>query len=53
MAVRCANHYTEEAVKKLYYLYKILGAKGNWDFWISDLVKTLMELIFNPCVEFQ
>ena len=23
------------------------------DFWISDLVETLMELIFNPCGEFQ
>ena len=26
-----------------------MGAKGDWDFLISDLVKTLMELIFNPC----
>ena len=29
------------------------GAKDDWDFQISDLVKTLMELIFNPCGEFQ
>ena len=30
-----------------------MGAKGDWDFRISDLVnKTLMELIFNPCGEF-
>ena len=29
------------------------GAKGDWDFRISDLVKTLMELIFNPCGEFR
>ena len=28
-----------------------LGAKGDWDFRISDLVKTLMEMIFNPCGE--
>ena len=28
------------------------GAKGFWDFRITDLVKTLMELMFNPCVEF-
>ena len=27
--------------------------KGDWDFRISDLVKTLMELIFNPCGEFR
>ena len=27
--------------------------KGYWDFRISDLEKTLMELIFNPCDEFQ
>ena len=26
--------------------------KGVWDFQISDLLKTLMELIFNPCGEF-
>ena len=30
-----------------------LGAKGDWDFRISDLVKTLMKLIFNPCGEFR
>ena len=29
-----------------------MGAKGDWDFQISDLVKTLMELIFNPVVNF-
>ena len=28
-------------------------AKGNRDFRISDLVKNLMELIFNPCGEFR
>ena len=27
--------------------------KGDWDFRISDLVKTLMEQIFNPFGEFQ
>ena len=28
---------------------KYVGANGDWDFRISDLVKkTLMELIFNP-----
>ena len=30
-----------------------VGANGDWDFQISDLVKTLLELIFNPCGEFQ
>ena len=32
-----------------------VGAKVNWDFQISDLVKkkTLMEPIFNPCGEFR
>ena len=31
-----------------------MEAKGDWDFQISDLViKTLVELIFNPCGEFQ
>ena len=30
-----------------------LGAKGGWSFQISDLVKTLMELIFNPYGKFQ
>ena len=30
-----------------------MGTKGEWDFQISDLVKTLMELIFNPCGEFR
>ena len=31
----------------------IIGVKGDWDFRISDLVKILMELIFNPCGEFR
>ena len=30
-----------------------LGANGDWDFPISDLVKPLMELIFKPCSEFR
>ena len=31
-----------------------MGAKVDWDFQISGLVKkTLMELIFNPSVEFR
>ena len=25
----------------------------DWDFRISDLVKTFMELVFNPCGEFR
>ena len=29
------------------------GAKGVWDFRISDMVKTLMKLIFNHCGEFR
>ena len=29
------------------------GAKDDWDFRISDLVKTPMELIFNPCGKFR
>ena len=29
------------------------AAKGDWDFRNSDLLKTLMELIFNPCGEFR
>ena len=29
------------------------GTKGDWDFRISHQVKTLMELIFNPCGEFR
>ena len=36
------------------FIYRFVGAKGDWDFRISDLVKkTLMELIFNPCGEFR
>ena len=31
----------------------INGTKGDWNFRISDLVRTLNELIFNPCGEFQ
>ena len=31
---------------------KYMG-EGDWDFQISDLVKTLMELIFNPCGVFR
>ena len=27
--------------------------RRDWDFRISDLVKTLMELIFNSCGEFR
>ena len=30
---------------------QISEAKGDWDFRNSDLVKTLIELIFNPCGE--
>ena len=29
------------------------GAKCDWDFRISNLVKNLMELIFNSCDEFR
>ena len=29
------------------------GAKSDWDFWNSDIVKNLMELIFNICDEFR
>ena len=35
------------------YIQYIVGAKGDWDLRISDLVKTLMELKFNPCGEFR
>ena len=31
----------------------LVGAKVDWDFRISDLVKTLMERMFNPCGEFR
>ena len=37
----------------LFYLTLSSGEKGDWDFRISDLVKTLMELIFNSCGEFR
>ena len=30
----------------------MIGAKGDWDFRISDLAKTLMKLLYNPCGEF-
>ena len=36
----------------LYYCH-VLGVKGDWDFRICDLSKTLMELIFNLCGEFR
>ena len=36
--------------KLLLYIKK--EAKSDWDFWIFDLVKTLMELLFNPLVNF-
>ena len=39
------------AVYIVYTLY--IWAKGDWDFRISDLVKILMKLIFNPCGEFR
>ena len=40
---------------KPFYLTALqyLGAKGDCDFRISDLVKIQMELIFNPCGEFR
>ena len=28
-------------------------AKGDWEFRLSDLVKTLMELVFNPCGDYR
>ena len=31
---------------------RIMGTKGSWVFRISDLGKTLMELICNPVVNF-
>ena len=35
------------------FIYSLdMRAKGDWDFRISDLEKTLMELIFNPCGNF-
>ena len=40
--------YTCEFVKTI----TLLGAKGNRDLRISDLVKTLMELTINPYDEF-
>ena len=40
-------------VTAIKYIYSIWMVQGDWDFRISDLVKTLMELIFNPCAEFQ
>ena len=35
------------------YMIFIEGVKGYWDFRISDLTKTLIELIFNPYGEFR
>ena len=29
-----------------------MGAKDDWNSWVSDLVRTLMELLFDPCGEF-
>ena len=37
----------------VFFYFVILGRKGDWNYWISDLVKTLMKLIFNPCCEFR
>ena len=34
-------------------MLQYVAAKGKWDFRISDLVKTLMELTFNSCGEFR
>ena len=31
----------------------MMGAQGVWDFWIYDLVKTLIKLIFNTFGEFR
>ena len=39
------DYYWEEKISES-FVY-------NWDFQISDLVKTLMQLIFNPCGEFR
>ena len=33
--------------------YISMGAKGDWNFWISDLIKILKELVFNPYGEFR
>ena len=41
------------AVRGIFLPNLELGAKGDWDFRSYDLVKTLMELIFNPCGEFR
>ena len=35
------------------FIYIKMGVKDDWDFQISDLVKTLMELMFNHCGEFR
>ena len=45
--------YTLAFFVPIRYHYITLLAKGDWDFRISDLVKTLMELIFNACGEFR
>ena len=38
----------------IHILYIVhIWVKGNWDFRISNLVKSLMELMFNPCSEFR
>ena len=35
------------------FLQCILGAKGDWDFWISDLLKNPDGTDINPCGEFR
>ena len=37
----------------LFLISNYEGAKGDWDFRISDLVKTLTKLILNPCGKFR
>ena len=39
--------------KKLKEYITNMAVKGDWEFWISDVVRNLMELVFNPCGEFQ
>ena len=51
---RCYPLSTVVVIKSLAHIIPKLGAKGDWDFRISELIKkTLMELIFNPCGEFR
>ena len=42
-----------EVINENSFNYVLMGAEGDWDFRISDLSKTLMELIFKPCGEFR